>query len=74
MRRTPFDRDAVTLTAREARSLVRSAGLEVLRTDYCFYFPRFLRALRALEPYLASLPFGAQYQVLGRKPQRVETG
>jgi SAM-dependent methyltransferase len=67
MSRIPFDRDAITLTAREARSLGRSAGLEVLRTDYVFFFPRFLRALRGMELYLRRFPFGGQYRVLCRK-------
>jgi SAM-dependent methyltransferase len=68
MSRIPFDRDAITLTALETRALVRSAGLEVLRTDFAFIFPRFLRVLRGLEPYLRRLPLGGQYQVLCRKP------
>ncbi|NQT20434.1 MAG: class I SAM-dependent methyltransferase [Planctomycetes bacterium] len=67
MSRVSFDRDAIMLTAREARSLLRSIGLEVLRTDHCFIFPRVLKAFRGLEPYLARLALGAQYQVLCRK-------
>lgn len=68
MSRVPFDRGAILLSARRSRSLLRSAGLEILRTDYCFIFPRFLRLLRRFEPHLARLPLGAQYQVLCRKP------
>jgi SAM-dependent methyltransferase len=67
MSRIPFDRDASTLTARATRTLVRSAGLQVLRTDYAFVFPRVLRFFRGVEPYLRPLPFGGQYQVLCRK-------
>ena len=67
MSKVAFDRDAIMLTAREARSLLRSIGLEVLRTDHCFIFPRVLKAFRSLEPYLARFPLGAQYQVLCRK-------
>ena len=74
MSRVPFDREAVMLTGRETRRLMRSVGLRVLRTDYCFFFPRFLKAFRRLEPYLSGLPLGAQYHVLCRKPERVETG
>jgi SAM-dependent methyltransferase len=69
MSRIPFDRDAITLTAREARSLVGSAGLRVLRTDYAFIFPRFLRVFRGIEPYLRRFPFGSQYQILCRKAE-----
>jgi SAM-dependent methyltransferase len=68
MSRVPFDRDAVTLTPPEARRLLRGAGFTVLRTDFRFVFPRALAALRRLEPALARLPLGGQYQVLCRKP------
>lgn len=69
MKRIPFDRDAVMLSSREAHSLLRRAGFEIVQTDYLFYFPRALRALRPLEPALARLPLGAQYQVLARLPK-----
>ena len=68
MSRIPFDRDAIMVWPNEARSLVESAGLHTIRTDYCFIFPRAMKALRRVEPYLARLPFGAQYQVLAQKP------
>ena len=68
MNRSPIDRNAVKVSAPEARRLVRSAGFELLRTDFLFYFPRALAPLRGLEPALRKLPLGAQYQVLCRKP------
>lgn len=67
MRRIPFDRDAVPLSAGSARALVRRHGLRVLRTDHLFLFPRALKILRVLEPPLSRLPLGAQYQVLSRR-------
>ena len=67
MSRVAFDRDAVMLRASEARRLLASCGYEILSTDYLFIFPRLLSALRPLEPKLAALPFGSQYQVLCRK-------
>ncbi len=67
MSRIPFDRDAITLTPWNARALLRSAGFDILGTDYLFYFPKVLSALRKVEPLLAKLPFGAQYLVLCRK-------
>ena len=67
MRRIPFDRDAITLSASEARRLVSAAGFEVIRTDFLFVFPRFLRSLRWTEPHLSRLPIGAQYGVSCRK-------
>ena len=68
MWRIPFDRDAVMLSARAARAMVRREGLEVVRTDYAFIFPHLLKALRIFEPVLAKAPLGAQYQVLSRRP------
>jgi len=63
-----FDRDAITLTPPETRRLLSAGGFEVLRTDYLFFFPNFVSGLRFLEPRLARVPLGAQYQVLCRKP------
>jgi SAM-dependent methyltransferase len=68
MSRIPFDRDAITLTAPETRRLLRAGRFEILRTDFLFIFPRMLRWFRCVEPFVAQLPLGAQYQVLCRKP------
>jgi SAM-dependent methyltransferase len=67
MSRIPFDRDAVTLTPREARQLLRAGGFKILRTDFLFIFPRMLRWFRGIERRVSQLPFGAQYQILCRK-------
>ena len=67
MNRIPFDRDAIMLSAPEAKRLLRSAEFDILRVDFLFIFPRALRALRSLEPVLSRLPLGAQYQVLVQK-------
>jgi len=67
MRRIPFDRDAKTLSARHARSLLNGAGFDVIKTDFLFLFPRPLARLRPLEPALTCVPAGAQYMVLCRK-------
>ncbi|MFM2295450.1 MAG: hypothetical protein RLZZ350_1863 [Verrucomicrobiota bacterium] len=68
MSKIAFDRDAIKLSPPTARKLLRDAGFKILRTDSAFYFPRALGFLRGLEPRLAKLPLGAQYQVLARKP------
>jgi SAM-dependent methyltransferase len=67
MSRIPFDRDALLVSAREARRLARAGGFEILGTHFLFVFPKMLRALRKLERALISVPLGAQYQVLCRK-------
>ncbi len=68
MHRIPFDRDAILIGPPLGRRLLREAGFELLSTDTAFYFPRFLRWLRPLEPALSRLPLGAQYLVLARRP------
>jgi len=68
MSKIPFDRDAVTLSAPEARRMLRAATFAVKSTDFLFIFPRALKFLRPLESRLSRLPLGAQYQVLAFKP------
>jgi SAM-dependent methyltransferase len=69
MSRCAFDRDAITLTPPEARSLLRAGGFEILRTDFRFIFPRALRALRKIEDFVYQVPLGSQYQILCRRIQ-----
>lgn len=68
MRRIPFDRDAVKVSAPALRRLLRGQGFEILHTDFLFIFPHALKALRGVEPWLVRLPLGAQYLVVARKP------
>ena len=70
MARCVFDQEAITIPPPQARAMLRRQGLEIVRTDYCFFFPRILGALRFLEDKLSSFPLGAQYQILCRKPNR----
>jgi SAM-dependent methyltransferase len=69
MSRIPFDRDAITLSAPQAKHLLRSNGFQILRTDFRFLFPHSLRFLRFVEPLVSRLPCGAQYQILARRPE-----
>jgi SAM-dependent methyltransferase len=73
MSRIPFDRDAITLTARQGQRLLAQAGFSLMHVDFLFLFPRALKSLRFAEAYLSSLPMGAQYQLLVRKPYVRET-
>ena len=68
MNHSVLDQDAIRIKPHSARRLVRECGFSVVRTDYVFFFPAFLRAFRRLEPFLSSFPLGAQYLVLARKP------
>ena len=69
MKRISFDRDTVPLSAPVARDLLRAHGFRIVQTDFLFIFPHVLRRLRGLEPLLARLPLGAQYQVLARREE-----
>jgi SAM-dependent methyltransferase len=69
MARLEFDRDAITLTARQACRLLRDGRFNIVQTDFLFVFPRLLRFLRRCEPRLSRWPLGAQYQVLCEKPR-----
>jgi 2-polyprenyl-3-methyl-5-hydroxy-6-metoxy-1,4-benzoquinol methylase len=60
----PFDEDAVLLTNREARGYFQRGGLRLMRRDFIVFFPRWLRWLRRLEPFLHWCPLGAQYVVV----------
>jgi SAM-dependent methyltransferase len=64
-----FDRDAIMIPPPQAKALLQKQAFEILRTDYRFFFPHFLSALRFVESKLSRLPLGAQYQVLCRKPR-----
>jgi SAM-dependent methyltransferase len=67
MRRIPFDRDAIMLSAPQSRRLLRSAGFEILATHFLFVFPHALRWFRSLETRMARIPIGGQYLVLARR-------
>jgi SAM-dependent methyltransferase len=67
MSRCEFDRDAIPLSPRQARALLRNGGFEILRTDFRFIFPRALRVFRKIEDWVYRAPLGTQYQVLCRK-------
>ena len=67
MKTCEFDRDAVKVWPKEAAALMDAAGFALLRTDFLFFFPRFLRVFRPLEPALKSIPLGGQFMCLGRK-------
>ncbi len=68
MAQCAFDHDAITLTPPQAARLLRAGGFEIVSTSYLFFFPRFLKLFRFLEPLFSKVPLGAQYQVLCRKP------
>ncbi len=68
MQRIPFDRDALPISPPAARRLLETGGFqEIAAPRSLFWFPRFLAALRGLEPLLVRVPLGAQYYFLATK-------
>jgi hypothetical protein len=65
MRDCIFDENAVWLYPREVKRRLADAGLTRRKLDYIVFFPRFLSALRPLEPRLARVAFGAQMVAWG---------
>jgi SAM-dependent methyltransferase len=63
----PFDENAVLLKRSQVRNVLLEGGMDVVMQEYRVYFPAFLKLLRPLEKYLAWLPLGAQYFVVGKK-------
>ena len=66
----PFDDDAELVWPGALKRLVQGAGFLNVRLDYIVFFPRLLRALRPLEPYLGRVFLGAQTMTLGTSPER----
>jgi len=68
MSQCSFDRDAIMISPLQAARLLRAQGFQVIGIHFLFFFPRFLKLFRFLEPYFSRVPLGAQYQILCRKP------
>ncbi|HYF55320.1 MAG TPA: class I SAM-dependent methyltransferase [Salinarimonas sp.] len=66
--RCPFDADAVLLSARRARALLRGAGLAGTASRHILLLPSAAAPARRLERALEHAPLGAQYLAWGRAP------
>lgn len=64
----PFDADAVLLSARESVDLARAAGFEKVSRRYILSVPGSGAAARRADGLLSWLGMGAQYFVIGEKP------
>ncbi|RJQ36777.1 class I SAM-dependent methyltransferase [Candidatus Parcubacteria bacterium] len=62
--RSAVDKHATMFSSRRAANRLRSYGTVDIR--YYAYFPRILKFLRPLEPYLERVPLGALYAVITR--------
>ena len=69
VRRCPVDWDAEFLTASRAASLLRSAKLDLLDTEYFLYFPeKMFSHIGVIETFLKKIPAGGQFALFCRKP------
>jgi SAM-dependent methyltransferase len=64
----PFDDDAILLWPWELKRVLHDAGFVDVDLRYIVFFPKFLAALRPLEPKLARLFLGAQTMCTATKP------
>jgi ubiquinone/menaquinone biosynthesis C-methylase UbiE len=69
VRECPFDDNAILVPAHALVHEMKSVGFAHVRQRYRVFFPRQLRLLRTLEPYLTWLPLGAQYYVAADRPR-----
>jgi len=59
--RCPFDEDAVLLSARKARRLLREAGFKDIRDEHILLLPSDRPLAKRIERAFSALPLGAQY-------------
>jgi len=63
-----FDDDAILLWPWQLRGVLKGAGFAEVHLKYIVFFPKFLAALRPLEPKLGRLFMGAQTMCTATKP------
>jgi SAM-dependent methyltransferase len=67
VRTCPFDENAHLIGGGAFARRIAAAKWSNAEVRYRIFFPRMLKMLRPLEPYLRRVPFGAQYYVFGQK-------
>jgi 2-polyprenyl-3-methyl-5-hydroxy-6-metoxy-1,4-benzoquinol methylase len=67
VRSCAFDDNAILLSPREVRRLLKATGLTDVELDYIVFFPRALAFARGLEASLRRVPLGAQVFAWGVK-------
>lgn len=68
VQKCPVDVEVNLISAPRLRRWVKEAGFEDLETRFIVFFPRSLKPLLGLEPFLAWCPMGGQYGLVARKP------
>lgn len=69
VRDCPFDKDAVLLTPRHAKTILQNAGFTIEHLQYYFFYPKFLSFMRPTEKIFRKFPLGAQYMLVAKKEQ-----
>ena len=64
-----FDKDAVLLTVNETKKLLKTTHFLNITHKYILFFPKILKKLRFVEPYLSWMPLGGQYCIVARKDE-----
>jgi ubiquinone/menaquinone biosynthesis C-methylase UbiE len=65
----PFDENAHLIRARQLVNSYRNSGWKDIKVHYHVFFPHALAGMRVLEPYLSTIPLGAQYSVTAIKAE-----
>ncbi|MDO8488609.1 MAG: class I SAM-dependent methyltransferase [Candidatus Omnitrophota bacterium] len=66
VKKSILDRDASLIELKATGKMLKQAGISILKKRYIVFFPRYLKALRFLEPILGVVPMGAQYLCVGK--------
>jgi SAM-dependent methyltransferase len=73
VRTCPFDENARLIHARTFSRRIANAHWSNVRVRYRIFFPGILAKLRAIEPYMYFVPFGAQYYVSAIKAASIDS-
>lgn len=65
----PFDKDAVLLSMRRLKRILKSCGLKTYQSRYIIFFPFKHKIFRYFEKFLYYIPLGAQYYIASTKPK-----
>lgn len=68
-----FDKDAVLVSPSQSKQLGRKTGFSQMRIVFTTFFPKSLKFMVSLEPWLGWLPLGGQYILIGENPDQKAT-
>ncbi len=65
----PFDKDAVLLSQKYTKKILKQSKFNKIASNFILFFPRhnFFKPLLKLEQFLVKIPLGGQYYVKGIK-------